>query len=316
MDRCSSSPAIIADNKASSIKPPQKVRRATTAGIRRVYRTSLRSNLTDTGSDFESVVTINAGIKPVRKTFVLHSHALRNSSNFFAIAVDVNCAVAEDYKPINLPDITVEDFNVYAKFLYTSLLFTKEANVAELARCFHLYKVENHLEAMDFRDAIVDALIETILDFRALKGQCRFTAAHITTIYAMTEEGSPLRRFAQNLCLQTKGLQGFEKKRLKDFSVDFQLDLLTAAAPYITSCTKSADMPDPLVLEKSCKYHEHTALSTACYKTKYQYEPDEPVVVTANLVPKPPPAPITGRQSELQTERLASHASNDFELRV
>jgi hypothetical protein len=117
------------------------------------------------------------GIKPDKKTFVLHGHALRNSSNYFAIAMDVNCAVAENNKPISLPDVTVEDFTVYAKFLYTGLLFTKEANVAELARCLHLYKVANHLEAMDFRDAIVDALIETILDFRALKGQCRFTAS-------------------------------------------------------------------------------------------------------------------------------------------
>lgn len=256
------------------------------------------------------------GIKPDKKTFVLHGHALRNSSNYFAIAVDVNCAVAEDDKPINLPGITVEDFTVYAKFLYTGLLFTKEANVAELARCLHLYKVANHLEAMDFRDAIVDALIETILDFRTLKGQCRFTAAHITTIYAITEEGSPLRRFAQNLCLQSKGPQGFEKERLKDFPVDFQLDLLTAAAPFITSSTKSTDMPDPLNLEKSCKYHEQTALGTICYKTKYQYIPDEPVVIATNVVPKPPPAPATRRQFKRQTERLISLASNDFELRV
>jgi hypothetical protein len=258
------------------------------------------------------------GIKPDKKTFVLHGHALRNSSNYFAIAIDVNCAVAEDDKPISLPDVTVEDFTVYAKFLYTGLLFTKEANVAELARCLHLYKVANHLEAMDFRDAIVDALIETILDFRALKGQCRFTAVHITTIYSLTEEGSPLRRFAQNLCLQSKGPQGFEKKRLKDFPVDFQLDLLTAAAPFITSSTKSTDMPDPLDLDKSCKYHEHTSLGTPCYKTKYQYIPDEPVVVVvaANVVAKPPPVPVKRRQSDRQTERLASQASNDFELRV
>lgn len=223
--------------------------------------------------------------------------------------MDVNCAVAEDDKPINLPDTTVEDFAVYAKFLYTGLLFTKEANVAELARCLHLYKVANHLEAMDFRDAIVDALIETILDFRALKGQCRFTATQITTIYAMTEEGSPLRKFAQNLCLQSKGPQGFEKKRLKNFPVEFQLDLLTAAAPFITSSTKSTDMPDPLDLDKSCRYHEHTALGTPCYKTKYQYIPDEPIVIAANIVTKPPPAPASRRQ----TERLAN---NDFELRV
>lgn len=230
--------------------------------------------------------------------------------------MDVNCAVAENDKPTNLPDITVDDFTVYAKFLYTGLLFTKEANVAELARCLHLYKVANHLEAMDFRDAIVDALIETILDFRALKGQCRFTAAHITTIYAMTDEGSPLRKFAQNLCLQSKGPQGFEKKRLKDFPVEFQLDLLTAAAPFITSSTKSTDMPDPLDPDQSCKYHEHTALGTPCYRMKYQYIPDESTVVGAHVAPKPPPASVARRQSERHTERLAGQTSNDFELRV
>ncbi|KAF3041062.1 hypothetical protein E8E12_001625 [Didymella heteroderae] len=232
----------MADTNISILEPTRKVRRATSAGI----------------SDFESVVTINVGIKPDKKTFILHGHALHSSSNYFAFAMDVNCAVAEDDKPIILSDIAVDDFAVYAKFLYTGLLFTKEANLAELARYLHLYKVANHLEAMDFRDAIVDALIETILDFRAFK----------------------------------------------------------AAAPFITSSTKSTDMPDPLDLDKSCKYHEHTALGTPCYKTKYQYVPDESVVVAANGVGKPPPAPVTRRQAERQTERPASQTSDDFELRV
>ena len=225
--------------------------------------------------------------------------------------MDAQCTVAEDGKPINLPDTTVEDFAVYAKFLYTGLIFTKEANVAELTRCLHLYKVAKDLEAMDFQDAIIDALIENILEFRALKGQCRFTAAQIVTIYAMTEDSSPLRRFAQNLCLQSKGPQAFEKKRLKVFPVDFQLDLLTAAAPFITSSAKSTDMEDPLELNRSCEYHEHTISGTPCYKTKYQFMPDEPVVVVAaaSVAAKPLPPTASRRQTE-------PPASNDFELRV
>ena len=254
-------------------------------------------------------MTINVGIKPYRKAFVLHGDALRSSSNYFAIAMDVQCATANDDKPINLPDTTVEDFSVYAKFLYTGLLFTKEANVAELTRCLHLYKVAKHLEAMDFQDAIVDALIENVLEFRALKGQCRFTASQITTVYNMTEEGSPLRKFAQNICLQSKGLQGFDRKRMKDFPVDFQLDLLTAAAPFITSSAKFADMPDPLDLAKSCKYHEHPVHSLPCYKKKYQFFTDESAVVAKSVTTKSQPTASSGRQPE-------SIASSDFELRV
>jgi hypothetical protein len=223
--------------------------------------------------------------------------------------MDVQCAVADDDKPIALPDITTEDFAIYAKFLYTGFLFTKEANGVELTRCLHLFKVARHLEALDFQDAIVDALIENILEFRALKGQCRFTATQITTIYTMTEEGSPLRKFAQNLCLQSKGPQGFEKKRMKDYSIDFQLDLLTAAAPFITSSAKSTDLPDPLDLGKSCKYHEHAVHGLPCYRRKYQFVTDEPVVVTMNAVAEPLPAACSRRQPE----RLAS---NDLELRV
>ncbi|KAF1348340.1 hypothetical protein EJ07DRAFT_160144 [Lizonia empirigonia] len=208
-----------------------------------------------------------------------------------------------------LPDITVEDFAVFAKFLYTGLLFMKEANAAELTRCLHLYKVAKHLEAMDFQDAIVDALIENILEFRALKGQCRFTASQIMAIYAMTEEGSPLRKFAQNLCLQSKGPQGFEKKRLKDFPVSFQLDLLTAAAPFITSSARSSDMQDPLDLTKSCMYHEHTVTGKPCYRAKYQFITDEPCVAGTSVVAKTL-SDVGGRR---QTAILAS---NDFELRV
>ncbi|XPS75763.1 hypothetical protein M3J09_007832 [Ascochyta lentis] len=284
---------MIDPTASMSLEPPRKVRRPTSAGP----------------SDFGSVLTINVGIKPDRKTFMLHRHALRNSSNYLATAMDIQCAVGEDNKPISLPDIAVEDFAVYAKFLYTGLLFTKEANVAELTRCLLLYKVATYLEATDFQDAIVDALIENIFEFRALKGQCRFTATQIATIYATTEDGSTLRKFAQDLCLQSKGPQGFEKKRLEGFPVEFRLDLLNAAAPFITSSAKSTDMQDPLNLSGSCKYHEHTALAKPCYRTKYQYMTDEPVVVAAKVVAKTLP----NAGGKRQTERLTS---NDFELRV
>lgn len=214
--------------------------------------------------------------------------------------MDVKCTVVENERPVALPEITVEDFAVYAKFLYTGLLFTKEANVAELTHYLHLYKVAKHLEAMDFQDAIVDALIENILEFRALRGQCRFTAAQITAIYAMTEEGSHVRKFAQNSCLQSKGPQGFEKKRMKDFPVEFQLDLLTAAAPFITSSAKSTDMRDPLDLSKSCKYHEHTAIGKPCYRMKYQSMTDERIIVATNDVAEALP----GTGSRRRTARL------------
>ncbi|UPX16458.1 uncharacterized protein EKO05_0006857 [Ascochyta rabiei] len=238
-----------------------------------------------------------------------HGHALRNSSNYFATAMDIQCAVTKDNKPIALPDITVEDFAVYAKFLYTGLLFTQEANVAELTRCLLLYKTARYLEAMDFQDATVDALIENILEFRALKGQCRFTATQITTIYAMTEDGSPLRKFAQDLCLQSKEPQGFEKKQLKEFPGDFQLDLLTAAAPFITSSAKSTDMKDPLDLSRSCKYHGHAAVAQSCYRTKYQFMMEEPIVVAARIIVKTS-SDAGGRR------HIECLESNDFELRV
>lgn len=241
----------------------------------------------DAGSDFSSVVHIHVGTKPERKTFILHSYALRNSSNHFAVAMDAQCAITEEDKPINLPDIAIEDFAVYAKFLYTGLIFTKEPNFVELTRCLHLYKVAKQLEATDFQDAVVDALIENIIEYRALKGQCRFTASQILTIYTMTVESSPLRKFAQNLCLHSKGPQGFERKRLDIFPVVFQLDLLTAAAPFITSSAKSTDMQDPLDVSKSCDYHEHTINGTPCYRTKHQCMPNKSILVAADAVVEP-----------------------------
>lgn len=265
----------------------------------------------DISSGFESVVTINVGIKPGRKIFMLHEHTLRNSSLYFASMIDAQCGVGDQSKPIALPCIKIEDFAVYAKFLYTGLFFTKDISSTELTWCLSLLKCAKYLQATDFHDAIVDALIEIVLDFRVLKGSCRFTAAQITTIYSTTEEDSPLRKFAQNLCLQSKGPQGFDKRRMKDFPIEFQLDLLTAAAPYITSSAKSTDMEDPLDLSRSCKYHQHTLHGKPCYKAKYQFLTEEAV---AGAKPLPDSAGGGRRQqSEQQTERFAS---NDFELRV
>lgn len=240
---------------------------------------------------------------------MLHCHPVHSSSNYIAAKMDAQRVVAEKDKPIHLPDVTIEDFTVYAKFLYTGLIFTKEANIAELTRCLYLYKAAKQLQATDFQDAIVDALIEIALEFRAIRGQCRFAPGQITTIYAITKEGSLLRKFAQNLFLQSKGLHGFDKKRLEDFPAEFRLDLLSAAAPYITSSARSADMQDPLDLSKSCKYHEHTVVGTPCYKTKHQSVPHKPVAVAASAVPESSPVAASDRQ----TERVASDA---FELQT
>ncbi|KAJ4985752.1 hypothetical protein SVAN01_08748 [Stagonosporopsis vannaccii] len=90
----------------------------------------------DASSDFSNVVTIHIEIKPDRKTFILHSHALRSSSNPFAVSIDGQSAVVKDDKPISLPDLGAEDFTVYAKFLYTGLIFTKDAKVAHQVPAF------------------------------------------------------------------------------------------------------------------------------------------------------------------------------------
>ncbi len=266
-----------------------------------------------------SVITIKVGIKPDCKTFMLHEHALRSSSRYFVTAMNAQCAAADD-KQIALPSFRVDDFAVYAKFLYTGLLFTKDTgNAAELTRCLHLFGVAKHLEAYDFQDALIDAIIEYAFEFRALKGQCRFTANQISTIYSVTEEASSLRRFAQDLYLQSKSPECFEKGRLKNFPAEFQLDLLAAAAPYITSSAKSTDMQDPLDLTRSCKYHEHTERGSPCYKKKYQFMLEEPSTAKEPRVTKAPSLREVAKsvsESGDQRQQTEGLTSNDFELKV
>jgi hypothetical protein len=47
--------------------------------------------------------------------------------------------------------------------------------------------------------------------------------------------------------------------------------LIKLAGPYIVSNKKLFDIPNPINIKDSCKYHEHTVRSQPCYKTKFAW---------------------------------------------
>jgi len=133
----------------------------------------------------------------------------------------------------------------------------------------------NFLQASTIHDAIMDAFIETILDLRSTTVKHPTAgligADYVHYLYKHSSKGSPLRKFAVDFNLWSLPIakRHCQKLNLTQYPIDFLHDYLQAAALFITSLRKVKH--DPVNLEKSCDYHEHTLRGGPCYKVKHQY---------------------------------------------
>ncbi|KAF2123498.1 hypothetical protein P153DRAFT_401972 [Dothidotthia symphoricarpi CBS 119687] len=262
-----STPATANKATTDSGEPPQKVRRLMTAG-----------------PSFDSPITVKVGTGEDQETFYVSERLLRNSSVFFENALSKDWKeVAE--RIVTLPDMEPVHFQTYAKFLSTGLLYVslseklavisigdKTVRLPDLDICLKLYKAADFLQDLDFRDALVDALVEIALESRdteAKKFYLHYTAVGV--IYDYTREDSPFRQFAVDIALYSWTPTVYSNRAVKQFPPAFLGELLAAAGPFVRS-TESADaMEDPLNLNDPCKYHEHVLLGKPCYKTKYHH---------------------------------------------
>ena len=107
-----------------------------------------------------------------KQAFYVHETLLRDSSDFF------NNALKKEWKEgqeaaVDLPDAQPDDFRAWVKFLYTGRVYIGDASVGITPRGPHgiypefmkwasYYAFGSFLCDDDFRDALIDAMIDMI----------------------------------------------------------------------------------------------------------------------------------------------------------
>jgi hypothetical protein len=211
-------------------------------------------------------VTVRVGPDGQRETFLLHESLLRQSSAFFEAALKDEWKEASN-KVVTLTEYKPDDFRVYTKFLYTGLVFMVKVEdeqdvVGEPAtpriqnichkinRWRSLNSLSDYLQAPNFKDALVDALMEIAA---AVPWICAntviFGASTVDFVYQHSPEGSNIRRFLVN----TKIYRNVPKSytRMREYPPAFLQDILAATGPLITSTQKASDGQDPLNLSRT-----------------------------------------------------------------
>jgi hypothetical protein len=234
------------------------------------------------------VITVIVGTGKDQATFVLHEHLLRESSLFFRNALNGAWRESNE-KAVKIPDVSAENFTVFARFLFTGLLFiTSPGSATPVAEdtpedfklltdrftaWVKVLQVADYLLAFDFHDAIVDAMLEVTADCRNLRRAQRVSYNDwiIHSIYKYSAANSPVRKLATDMTLHAWDTSADTDRELTNFPEEFVLDILRAYGPFITSTERAVDMRDPINLAGSCEYHGHTLRGEPCYKEKYQY---------------------------------------------
>ena len=198
--------------------------------------------------------------------FSLHAGLARAQSEFIDAAFRYGWKESEE-KTIRLPDHEPEHFQLFLWFIYTRSIFSTKSGDKELdhdrewARLVDSWLLGHYLQAADFKDAVIDAIIQKVLQSGDWVRQRMYQA-----VYARTDDRSPLRRLVVDIAVwrwNTKFLKA--QRNHADWS-DFFFDLAIAQS-------KKSNHKQPLYEIDSCEYHEHRNNNTPCYKTKMRLNP-------------------------------------------
>lgn len=199
------------------------------------------------------------------RNFWLPEGLAKSHSAFLAAALHKGWKEAEEHI-VRLPTDTVETFRVFHRFVYTGKIFSEDEILPDLerddtewellARCWVLGE---KLQAGDFKDAIADAVVEKHMAER------RAPLIIHRIVYAGSASANPFRSLMVDLAVCGWSQSDMCISKLGEEVLDaFYFDVAVALKGGLK------DMPS-FEGKKTCKYHEHVAAGTACYKIKFAY---------------------------------------------
>jgi hypothetical protein len=170
-----------------------------------------------------------------------------------------------------MPETLARIFEIWVKWLYTGRIFLatetdsttsadSKGNVSyEWMRWARCYALGDFLQDSDFKDAIVDAIVEAFL-------ACKQAPFDLPSyIYPHSLEGSAHRKLAVDVQINFWNRERLG--RADEYPDRFLLDVLTEICPKLATGMKYQCVEKYFDLKDTCKYHDHGP-DKPCYKTK------------------------------------------------
>ena len=166
---------------------------------------------------------------------------------------------------IPLPDHHPHVFKIFSRFIYCNAIFSAIDSVSdeqpvdmEWQLLADAWVIGDYLEAMDFKDAIVDAMIEKVLD--TPQGRRPQHGMH-QIIYPMSQRKSPIRKLITDIAAHTWSASFVKERSNQPEWSDFFKDIAMARFSINEKST-------PQYITDPCYYHEHRLKGDPCYRTR------------------------------------------------
>jgi len=203
-----------------------------------------------------------------KQEFYIHETLLRASSGLFDSALKTEWKEGQE-AAVHIPHYKPAIFGLWLKFLYTGRIYMAEEDMdgkprpkltdrAEFATWRDLYALGDYIRDNDFKDALIDAMIDFISVVPV------YPASLASYIYPYSISSSTHRAFAVDIFVNLWGREGFNVH--KGHPPQFLEDALKAIGPNLHLGIKTKTAEAWFKIGEECKYHDHG--DKPCYRTK------------------------------------------------
>lgn len=200
------------------------------------------------------------------KRFV-HKKLLCESSGFFQNALKGNWTESQD-REVKLPLAKDDIFKIWVQWLYTGKIFlTQESDGCEITKISagiewttweECYRLGDFLRDMDFLDACIDVVIESMCAANCSPGKL----PHLMNSLAPQKSGH--RQLALDVFIYCRKR---EEEAVDGKPIGFLQDVLKHIYPKLMVPIPGRAMKEHFGSMDQCKYHNH-GTEKPCYKTK------------------------------------------------
>ncbi|KAJ4376729.1 hypothetical protein N0V86_006846 [Didymella sp. IMI 355093] len=222
----------------------------------------------DSASIFDLPVCLIVGKE--KKMMHVHESKLTMSSDFFKNTLKGEWQETVT-RMVELPGCGPDSFIIYAEWLYTGRMCTvvdgkREQNdkvVKELRELIRCYRLGSFLQDSDFRDTIIDALVDMMVCRNII---CTATAK---VVYNISSSKSPHRKLAVDVAVHCWSTDKFQSIADWGFSAELLTDLVVATGGKLREAVRVQGISEFFANANMCKYHEHAVNNTPCYRTRF-----------------------------------------------
>ena len=204
--------------------------------------------------EYVDTFTVHVGLENEQKErFTIHTSVACQQS----MVLNKLCAKADaegNPKSFSLPDLDVEHFNIYMRYLYTGTVVIRTQEEAMKAKdgrkrqsqLIEMYLLGEAVDDMKLRNLTIDELIR----FR-VKDRVVMTVQRINIIFTKSKAGSKFRAYCIDCCIINATAESLNLTKSK-LPPDFVFALLCG----MTQARDNGWDVEPS-FEDRCRYHEH-----------------------------------------------------------